>query len=150
MPSCKGYILFYSIKADKSTKNGQLYFIKWVGINNLGCTWEPKEHLVGIAAELKLAEYIKKKEEEAAKAEKRKADILSGKLVITGKSSGSTATIAPIDLNEPVALTASTAPTPPTAPTSQKNNTNSHRSRHNANIVWEHFNGGHGNPKKWY
>ena len=144
------FLYYPQIKADKSTKNGQLYFIKWVGINNLGCTWEPKEHLVGSAAELKLAEYIKKKEEEAAKAEIRKADILSGKLVVTGKSSGSTATIAPIDLTEPADPTVSTAPSPPTAPTSQKNIANSHRSRQNASIMWDHFNGGRGNPEKWY
>ncbi len=91
------FLYYPQIKAGKSTKNGQLYFIKWIGINNLGCTWEPMEHIVGSAAELKLAEYIKKKGEEAAKADKRKADILSGKLVVTGKSSGCTATIAPID-----------------------------------------------------
>ena len=144
------FLYYPQIEADKSTKNGQLYFIKWVGINNLGCTWEPKEHLVGIAAELKLTEYIKKKEEEAAKAEIRKADILSGKLVVTGKSSGSTATNAPIDLTKPAAPTASTAPTPPTAPTCQKNIANLHRSRQNASIVWDHFNGGPGNPENWY
>ena len=84
---------------------------------------------------MKLADYIKKKEEEAAKAEIRKADILSGKLVVTGKFSGSTATIAPNDLTEPAAPTASTAPTPPTALASQKNIANSHGSHHNASIV---------------
>ncbi len=99
---------------------------------------------------MKLAEYIKKKEEEAAKAEKRKADIFSGKLVVTGKSSGSIVTIAAIDLTEPAAPTASTAPTPPAAPTSHKSISNSHRSRKNASIVWVHFNGGLGNPEKLY
>ena len=40
------------IKADKLTKNGSLYFVKWVGINNHGNTWEPKEHLIGDACVL--------------------------------------------------------------------------------------------------
>jgi hypothetical protein len=42
------------IKADKSKKNGQLYYVKWIGINNLGGTWEPKSHFVGTAAKTKL------------------------------------------------------------------------------------------------
>jgi len=42
------------IKADKSTKNGQLYYVKRIGINNLECTWEPKSHFVGTATETKL------------------------------------------------------------------------------------------------
>ncbi len=71
--------------------------------------------------------------------------------MVNGKSSGSTATNAPIDLTVPAAPTASTAPTPPTARTSQKNIANSHhRSRQNASIVWDHFNGGPGNPEKWH
>ena len=48
--------LFYycpQIKADMSTKNGQIYFVKWVGINNMGCTWERKAHFVGTVVEAK-------------------------------------------------------------------------------------------------
>jgi hypothetical protein len=57
-----------------------------MGINlNLGCTWEPKEHFVGADAEENLKEYIHSKEVEAEKAEKRRGDILAGKLVVTGK-----------------------------------------------------------------
>ena len=59
------------IKADKSTKNGQLFYVKWLGINNPGCTWEPKAHFVGSAAESKLTDYIHLKEVEAQKSEKR-------------------------------------------------------------------------------
>ena len=57
------------IKADKSTKNGLLYYVKWLGINNLGCTWEPKAHFVGLVAESKLTDYIHLKEVEAQKSE---------------------------------------------------------------------------------
>jgi hypothetical protein len=42
--------------------------VKWIGINNLGCTWEPKEHFVGADAEEKLKEYIHSREVEAEKA----------------------------------------------------------------------------------
>jgi hypothetical protein len=32
--------------------------VKWLGINNLGCTWEPKAHFVGSAAESVAAERL--------------------------------------------------------------------------------------------
>ena len=32
--------------------------MKWIGINNMGCTWEPKEHFVGADTAEKLKEYI--------------------------------------------------------------------------------------------
>ncbi len=44
--------------------------MKWIGINNLGCTWEPKKHFVGADAEKKLKEYINSKKVETEKAEK--------------------------------------------------------------------------------
>ncbi len=44
--------LFSQIKANKLTKNGSLYSVKWVDINNHGNTWEPKEHLIGDAGVL--------------------------------------------------------------------------------------------------
>ncbi len=59
--------------------------MKWIGINNLGCTWEPKEHFVGADAEEKLKQYINSIEVEAENAEKWRQDILAGKLVVTGK-----------------------------------------------------------------
>ncbi len=59
--------------------------MKWIGINNLGCTWEPKEHFVGADAEEKLKQYINSREVEAENAEKWRQDILAGKLVVTGK-----------------------------------------------------------------
>ena len=35
---------------------------RWMDINNLECTWEPKSHFVGTAAEAKLKEYISLKD----------------------------------------------------------------------------------------
>lgn len=105
--------------------------MKWLGINNLGCTWEPKAHFVGSAAESKLTEYINLKEVEAQKSEKRKEDILAGKLVVSCKP------VSPS--NEPP----STVPPP-------KNEFASSRTRQNASIVWGHFNGGPGNKEKFY
>ena len=40
------------IKADKA-KNRQIYYVKWIGITNLGRNWEPKSHFIGTAAEAK-------------------------------------------------------------------------------------------------
>ena len=78
----------------------------------MGCTWEPKSHFIGTAAELKLQEYIKSKEEEATKAEKRREDILAGKLVVTGKSSE-----LPLVVESPTDPTAPTVPAAPIAST---------------------------------
>jgi hypothetical protein len=83
------------INADKSKKNGQLYYVKWIGINNMGCTWEPKSHFVGTAAETKLKEYTHKKEVEVEKAEKRREDILLGKLVVPCKPNEKPSTVEP-------------------------------------------------------
>ena len=69
--------------------------MKWIGINNLGCTLEPKEHFVGADAEEKLKDYIHSKEVEAEKAEKRWKYILAGKLVVTGKHAEE---MAPVEL----------------------------------------------------
>ena len=107
--------------------------MKWIGINNLGCTWEPKEHFVGAAAETKLKDYIHSKEVEAEKAEKRRQDILAGKLVVTGKPE-----------EEPAA-----ADPPPIAPV-PKTECASNKTRQNASGVWGHFNGGPGNKEKFY
>jgi hypothetical protein len=86
--------------------------VKWFGIKNVGSAWEPKSHFVGTAAEFKLHEYIKMKEEEAMKEEKRREDTLAGKLVVAGKSFKLSATI-----EFPTAPTAPTAPNVPTSPT---------------------------------
>ena len=59
------------------------------------CTWEPKSHFVGTAAEAKLKEYIDMKEVEAEKAEKRREDILSGKLVAPCKHVKEPPTVEP-------------------------------------------------------
>jgi hypothetical protein len=139
------FLYYPQIKADKTTKNGQLYFVKWFGINNLGCTWEPSTHFVGTAAELKLQQYIESKEEEARKSEKRREDILAGKLVVTGKSSEEPVAVEPTTVAIPP-----TAPTAPTTSTTHKAQNQSNRSRQNASIVWDHFNGGPGNKEKWY
>ncbi len=98
--------------------------MKWFGINNLGCTWEPKSRFVGTAAEFKLQEYIKLKEEEATKAEKRREDILAGKLVVTSESFELATTIEP-----PTSPTSPTAPTAPTASTCQRLLSQSHRKK---------------------
>ena len=121
------------IKADKSIKNGHLYFVKWIGFNNLGCTWEPKTHFVGTAAETKLKEYTDKKEVEAEKAEKRRKDILSGKLVIPCKPDEEPPTDEP----------------PSTTPANRVECGYS-KTRQNPSIVWGHFHGGFGNKEKFY
>ena len=116
------------IKADKSTKNGQLYYVKWIGINNLRCTWEPKEHLVGADAEEKLKEYMNSEEVEAGKAEKRREDILAGKLVVTGKPAEESAPAEHLSIVF-----------------AHKTEGTFSRTRQNASGVWGHFNGGPGN-----
>ena len=121
------------IKADKSTKNGQLYYVKWIGINNLGCTWESKEHFVGADAEEKLKEYIHSREVEAEKAEKRRQDILAGKLVVTRK---------PAEEPAPVE--------PPSTVLAKKTECVFSRTRQNASGVWGHFYDGTGNKEKFY
>ena len=68
------------------TKNGQLFYVKWIDINNQGSTWEPKAHLIGEKAEGLLEAYLSKRAEEHQAAEKKKADALAGKLVETGKT----------------------------------------------------------------
>ncbi len=107
--------------------------MKWLGINNLGCTWEPKSHFVGSAVESKLSDYIHLKELEAEKSEKRKEDILTGKLVVSYKS-----VEGPPSSEPPL-----TVPAP-------KTELGFSRTRQNGSIVWGHFNGGSGNKKKFY
>ena len=108
--------------------------MKWIGINNLGCTWEPKEHFVGADAEEILKEYIHSKEAESEKTEKRREDILAGKLVVTGKHA---------EEPEPAVEPLSTFP-------AQKTEAAFCRTRQNALGIWGHFNGGHGNKEKFY
>ena len=74
------------ILADKMTKNVQLFYVKWIDINNQGNTWEPKAHLIGEKAEGLVEAYLAKRAEEHEVAEKKKADALAGKLVETGKT----------------------------------------------------------------
>ena len=121
------------IKADKSTKNEHLYYVKWIGINNLGCTWEPRSHFVGTAAETKLKEYTDKKEVEAEKAEKRREDILSGKLVVPCN---------PVEEPPPAQ--------PPSTTPANRVEFGYSKTRQNASIVWGHFHGGPGNKEKFY
>ncbi len=121
------------IKADKSTKKGQLYYVKWIGINNLGSTSEPKEHFVGADAEEKLKEYIHSKEFKAEKAEKRREDILAGKLVVPCKHAEEPAPSQPL----------STLP-------AKKTECAFCRKRQNASDFWGHFNSGPGNKEKFY
>jgi len=136
--------LFFSIirKLKRISRLKTASYISWFGINNLGCTWEQKNNFFGTAADLKLQEYIKLKEEEATKAGKRREDILAGKLGVTSKYYELPAAIEP--------PTAPTAPTAPIASTCQRPDSQSHRSRQNASNGWDHFNGGPGNPEKWY
>ena len=107
--------------------------MKWIGINNLGCTWEPKEHFVGADAEEKLKEYIHSREVEAEKAERRRQDILAGKLVVTGKPAEEPAPVEP----------------PSTVP-AKKTECAFSKTRQNASGVWGHFHGGPGNKEKFY
>ena len=76
------------------------------------------------------------------KEETRREYILAGKLIVTGKSYELPATIEPS--SAPSTLIA------PFAPTCQKPVSHSDRSRLDASIVWDHFNGGPGNSEKWY
>jgi hypothetical protein len=102
-------------------------------MNNLGRTWEPKEHFLGSDAEGKLKEYIHSKEVEAEKAEKRRDDILAGKLVVTSK------------------LAEESAPAEPLSKVlAQKTEGAFSRTRQNVLGVWGHFNGGPGNKEKFY
>ncbi len=120
-------------KADKSTKNGQLYYIKWIGINNLGCTWEPKSHFVGTAVEAKLKDYIHLKEVEVEKSEKRREDIIAGKLVVFCK---------PVE-GPPIEE-------PPSIVPVLKVECGFPRTRQNASIVWGRFDGGPDNKETFY
>jgi hypothetical protein len=74
------------ILADKLIKSCPYFRVKWIGINKQGCTWEPKNHLIGEKADTLLTLYLKKKEALQAAAEKRKQDVLAGNLVETGKA----------------------------------------------------------------
>ena len=89
---------------------------------------------------MKLQLSIESKEEEARKFEKRREDILAGKMVVTGKSSEVPAALEPTVVAIP--------PPAPLASTTQKAKNKLHRSRQNVSIVWDHFNGGHWNPEK--
>ena len=111
--------------------------MKWVGINNLGCTWEPKAHFIGTDAKFKFEEYVRLKEVKAEKAEKRREDLLAGKLVVSCKPSDD-----PNDVSELAKPTRATG-------LAVKSVSFGSRSRHNASIVWEYFNGGPRNPEKW-
>ena len=53
-------------------KNCPYYRVKWIGINKQGCTWEPKEHLIGEKAITILRLYLEKKQAELVAAEKKK------------------------------------------------------------------------------
>ena len=111
--------------------------MKWLGINNLGCTWEPKSHFVGSAAESKLSDYIHLKEVEAEKSEKKRADILAGKLI------GSCSRVLPAFQGPPSTLPPLTVPAP-------KAEFGFSKTRQNGSIVWGHFNGEHDNKEKFY
>ena len=106
-------------------KNRQSYYVKWISIDNLRCTWEPKSHFVETAAEAKLKEYIYMKEVEVEKAEKRREDILSGNLFVACKHVEEPPTIEP----------------PSTTPTNEVECGFS-KTCQNASIGWGHFNGG--------
>ncbi len=65
-------------------KSCSFFRVKWIGINKQGCTWEPRDHLIGEKAETILKLYLVKKEAQLVAAEKRKHDALAGILVETG------------------------------------------------------------------
>ncbi len=66
-------------------KGCSFFRVKWIGINKQGCTWEPRDNLIGEKAETKLKLYLAKKETRFVVAlEKRKHDALAGILVETG------------------------------------------------------------------
>jgi len=69
-------------------KNCPFFRVKWIGINKQGCTWEPREHLIGEKADTILKMYLEKKEAQIVANEKRKADALAGLLVETGMAEG--------------------------------------------------------------
>ena len=69
--------------ADKLIKSCSFFRVKWIGINKQGCTWEPRDHLIGEKAEKILKLYLAKKEVQLVDAEKRKHDALAGILVDT-------------------------------------------------------------------
>jgi hypothetical protein len=60
--------------------------VKWIGINKQGCTWEPKNHLIGEKADTVLKLYHTKKEAMEVAVEKRKQDLLAGNMVETGQA----------------------------------------------------------------
>ncbi len=65
-------------------KSCSFFRVKWIGINKQGCTWEPRDHLIGKKAETILKLYLVKKEAQLVAAEKRKHDALACILVETG------------------------------------------------------------------
>ena len=90
------------------------------------------------SAEAVFNAYKRKKEVEAAETEKRKEDILAGKLVETGK--GDSTSQSPTRSARVVAKAAK----PKTSSASAS------RSRQNESIVWSHFHGGPGAKEKWF
>ena len=80
--------------------------------------------------------YKRKKEVEAAETEKRKEDILAGKLVETGKGDSTT--------QSPTSSRQNKAAKP------KKSSASASRSRQNESIVWSHFHGGPGAKEKWF
>ncbi len=64
-------------------KRCSFFRVKWIGINKQGCTWEPRDNLIGEKAETILKLYLAKKETQLVAAEKRKRDALAGILVET-------------------------------------------------------------------
>lgn len=102
------------------TKTGQLFYVKWIDINNQGSTWEPASHLVGEKAEALLELYLKMRANEKEAAEKKKADALAGLLVETGKSgdAGGSSSTRERDLDRELKRK---------------------RERTNESIVWDHF-----------
>ncbi len=74
------------ILADKLIKSCPYFCVKWIGINKQGCTWEPKNHLIGEKADALLTQYLNNKEALQAAIEKRKQDALAGNLAETGKA----------------------------------------------------------------
>ena len=67
-------------------KSCPFFRVKWIGINKQGCTWEPKNHLIGEKADAVMKLYLTKKEVMQAAVEKRKQDLLAGNLVETGQA----------------------------------------------------------------
>jgi len=69
---------------DKLSKRFSFFRVKWIGINKQGCTWEPRDHVIGEKSESILKLYLVKKEARLLAAEKHKHDDLAGILVETG------------------------------------------------------------------